>query len=164
MVMVVLAVVMVGLRLLEEAPSGQSGDPLVCPVCGNRLTQEGAECFTCKQRQEKDRQDVAKHPPPVKTDPKPDPKAGKAAPDRTKMIVVGFALCILMMVIFWPQIHRHIRSRQAEPEPNYRICHCPRCKRRLRYRAAMIGLQGKCPTCKDVFNFPVGEEDTGEDF
>ena len=46
------------------------------------------------------------------------------------------------------------RPRQPGEEPYYHF-QCPKCQRKLRFRAHKAGHQGMCPRCRTPCTFPV---------
>jgi hypothetical protein len=46
-----------------------------------------------------------------------------------------------------------LRRRPKKEEPVFHF-NCPKCRRRLRYRAGQIGHAGQCPQCKSALTFP----------
>jgi uncharacterized CHY-type Zn-finger protein len=154
MAVVVSIAVWLNVQVSEREPE-VIRNALICPVCGKQLQRKDAPCDWCQLK--KNREDIESKA----RGGSPNPETGNTT--KTRTIVGIVALCILMIVVFWPQIQRFARSRQKVADVEYRVFRCPPCRRKLRYRATMIGTQGMCPTCKELFTFPEGEEATDDE-
>jgi hypothetical protein len=67
---------------------------------------------------------------------------------------IGIVLCVLTAILALANIVAWWRMRpKQQQEPLYHF-NCPKCNRRLRYRARQAGNPGMCPRCRDRWTFP----------
>lgn len=53
--------------------------------------------------------------------------------------------------------YRWWQGRKPKEDPVFHL-RCPKCRRRLRYRARQAGRTGMCPQCRTRITFPIPTE------
>jgi hypothetical protein len=66
------------------------------------------------------------------------------------LIVVGV---IVLGIVLGGGGYLFVRLRGPKEEPDYHF-QCPKCRRRLRYKAKQVGRKGQCPQCGETLTFP----------
>jgi hypothetical protein len=137
---VILGWVLQVMFLQEDKPTTVT-DSSHCKVCGKELPpvfQNTEECPFCQRG-------------------KPGSK-GKSAPlaPLMKMPIVLIGLIGLFVLLCCTHGVLFLRLRKRATRKELADCrfNCPKCKRRLRYRASHGGRAGRCPTCGRAILFP----------
>jgi hypothetical protein len=127
----------------DETPQPKAAG--MCPTCGQLLTEKDGVCQKCELKKARDKIEAAARGGEA---PKEEPR------DYRRLVGAILVTCILLYILFGPKVQRYLRKRTEGEEIEYWTFNCFRCRRKLRFRATLIGTQGKCPGCKEVCTFP----------
>jgi len=122
---------------------------LVCPDCGQALTQKDAPCMWCQAKKKREQMEVAVRDVSAKRVPN---NADKVI---VKVILAGGISGVLLVFAYWRRIRSLLRPEKEAIEFLY--FHCAHCGRKLRFNSCKAGMQGKCPACKEPCTFPEPE-------
>jgi DNA-directed RNA polymerase subunit RPC12/RpoP len=71
-------------------------------------------------------------------------------------LVTGIFVCIFLLLagthlVLFLRERKKTETTDNEPSAYY---HCPKCKRKIRYKVSLAGRAGRCPTCSKPILFP----------
>jgi hypothetical protein len=136
------------LTLLNRNGSDRTGPAVVdekhCPRCGRELPKWAWGTDQCPYCQLEDRAGG-----PASGSPRPRFRSGVSSPVIPTLLIVTFAGLLTVHLVML------VRSRVVTKteEVLYHLS-CPKCSRKLRYRASQAGKLGQCPVCRRPVIFP----------
>ena len=110
-----------------------------CPRCGRELPRGAGpdDCPYCQM-------EAASQGKTLK------PLGSRRPISPTIPVTIGTVFCILLGI----HVYLAVRSRLGQkPEVLYHL-RCPKCERKIRYRASQAGRFAQCPLCKKPLIFP----------
>jgi len=110
-----------------------------CPICGRELPRGGAarECPYCYLE--------------YKQSGGTKGSLGVKGTGTTVPIVLVSLIVLLLGANIFVNVRARLKERKDE---TYYVFQCPKCARRIRYRAAQFRKPALCPLCKRPFVFP----------